>query len=131
MDYVFTAGVQYDDWKGSAAADGADKADIHKYLEDNNLINPGEHVVGVELWVGEPDHRTGEPHVGASAFVVKAQGRDSVAPAIAADPFDVRKIDLGTQTLKDFFKLFKRFNVKITAKGLNLADRRYREVDHL
>lgn len=131
MDFVFTAGVQYDDWRGSAAADGADKADIHAYLEEKKLINPGELVVGIELWVGEPDYRTGEPHVGARAFVVKADKFETAQAAVAADPFDVRKIELKAEKLSDFFRLFKRFNVKIMKKGLDLDGREYCEVDYL
>lgn len=130
MDRVFTAGVQYNDWKGSAAADGADKNDIRKFLEDKKLLRDGEHVVGIELFVGSVD-KDGNPYVGASAFVLQADRFETAVAAAAQNDLEVRKIDLETGTLNEFFRLFKRFNVKITQKGLNLDGREYREVENL
>ena len=130
MDGKFTAGVQYDDWRGSAAADGADQADIHKFLEGKKLINTGEFVVGIELYVGAPGI-DGDPYVGASAFVVKGADHGAALSEMGRGKFDARKIDLETETLNDFFRLFKRFNIKIMKKGLNLDGREYREVENL
>ncbi len=130
MDGKFTAGVQYDDWLGSAAADSADQGDIHALLNDRGLVSPGEFVVGIELFSGGPDYH-GKAHVGVSVFLVKADTFAEAASVTQQVNFEVKKIDLEIETLEEFFCLFKRFNMKIMKRELRLNDRDYRPVDYL
>lgn len=123
----FRASVQYNDWKGSAAADGADQHDLTKHLKEKGLLNAGEFVVGVEAWIGE-NHGgpSKDPHV--TVFVASEDSHDTVKQSLdaAADPLDLRKIELEIG-LADFFGLFKRFEIVVTRKGLDLEDREYRD----
>jgi hypothetical protein len=59
----FKASTQYGDWKGTAAADGADARALHSYLEEKKLIKEGEFLVAVSPYTGEHDF------VSISAFV--------------------------------------------------------------
>lgn len=130
MDGKFTAGVQYDDWFGSAAADIADQGDIHDLLRGRGLLNPGEFVVGIELFSGGPNYK-GRAHVGVSVFLVKAANFDEAASVTKKSNFEAKKIDLEIETLEEFFCLFKRFDIKIMKRGLNLDGRDYSPVDYL
>ncbi|EPT5087425.1 hypothetical protein ACVRBD_004466, partial [Salmonella enterica subsp. enterica] len=48
----FTASVQYDDWKGSVAADNADLTDFHRYLENNGQLAQDETLHAIEFFSG-------------------------------------------------------------------------------
>jgi hypothetical protein len=124
---TFRAGVQYDDWRGTAAADNAFDLGISKLLENRGLAKAGEFVVAVEVWVGE-NHGgpSGPPSV--TAFLATANGYDNVKEKLTAepDPLNLRRVTLAL-TFEEFFGLFKRFNVVISLKGLELDDRSFRE----
>jgi hypothetical protein len=49
----FRASVQYNDLKGSVAADNADKNGAHKWLLENGYIHDGEYLLGIRMWAGE------------------------------------------------------------------------------
>ncbi len=49
----FKASVQYGDWEGTAAADGAHAISVDDYLEKKGLIKSGEFLLATSLWVGE------------------------------------------------------------------------------
>jgi len=107
----FNASVQYNDMKGTAAADSADKSDLSKYLQDNKLIAEGEVLVGVQMYSGE---RT----FSVQALVSSYAGYDNVKVAVeSGKPLHVRKIPLEL-TLEQFFKLYKRFEVAISSHGV-------------
>lgn len=49
----FKAHVQYDDWKGSVAADSADQEDFSDFLRDNGVLKEGEIVKGISFYSAE------------------------------------------------------------------------------
>jgi hypothetical protein len=116
----FSAHVQYDDWKGSAAADDADGRAIRKYLRDNGLLGDGEFVVGFELY-------SGESHFAVRAFIIEAGNYEGAVKEVTqSEPLQtkVRELPLSRD---QFFDLFKRFNIVLTQKGLDLEGKDYRE----
>ena len=56
----FSAGVQYDDYKGSTAADNQDINNVYKYLEGKQLKIKDKVIVGISLDAShlslDPDH---------------------------------------------------------------------------
>jgi len=123
----FKAAVQYGDFEGTAAADRADKNDLGDYLRSNGLMQAGEFLVAVELWVGE-NHggKVAQPSI--RALVVDAPDYDgAVRNVLNQDPVPVRKIDLPI-SLDQFLGLFKRFAVTLTIRGGELGGKDYREV---
>jgi hypothetical protein len=122
----FKAGVQYGDWEGTAAADDGDEKSVERYLEDKGLIGKDEYLVAASLWVGENhDGRIGS--ISISAFIYAGdEPIEKVAEAIhaAARPIPVRVVELNLP-LAGFVGLFKRFNVLLTWKGLQLEGREY------
>lgn len=124
----FSAHVQYDDWKGSAAADNAGENDLRDYLRGRGLLAEGEFLVGFELYSGEQLGSEGQ-FFEARAYIVEAGDFEgAVRDALASDPAEVvvREIPID---LPGFFRLFKRFNIALGQRGLDFHGRDYRERD--
>jgi hypothetical protein len=121
---TFKAGVQYGDWEGTAAADGADATAVHNYLEEKGLIGKDEFLLAVNLGVGE-NHGGKIGSIFVRAFVFKGSNNfDTLKPVLdqMTGPIPVREIRLEL-TLEEFFGLFKRFDVMLTWDGLELEGR--------
>ena len=116
------ASVQYGDWKGSAAADDADlDGRIHKWLVKERKITDEETCVGIELYVG------GSGFLRVSAIILAMPThRGSLKSHLQnmPDPIPAKKVELEV-TVEQFLKLFKRFNVVLTSRGLDLEGRTY------
>lgn len=124
----FRANVQYNDLKGTAAADDHDQHTITDHLKENGLIQDGDTVVGVKFWSGEVHGRTQGRPVSVSVYVVNAVGFEQAARALDGEgAVDVREVRF-EMDLAEFFGLFKRFEVAISRFGqvidrdLNIQD---------
>jgi hypothetical protein len=126
---TFKAGVQYGDWEGTAAADGANATSIEDYLESKGLIKEDEFLIAVKLWVGE-NHGGKLGSTFVRALLVKGQELESVRDALnaIAGEIPVRSVDVAV-TLEEFVGLFKRFDVALTWSGLELGERKYRVIE--
>lgn len=116
----FSAHVQYDDWKGTAAADDADARAMRNYLRENGFLGNGEFLVGFEIY-------SGESHFAARAFVIEAGDYEGAVKEVTQSvPVEtiVRELPLSRD---QFFALFKRFSIVLTQKGLDLDGKDYRE----
>jgi len=114
---TFKASVQYNDLKGSAAADRADMADAAKWLKNNGYIND-EFVVGISMWVGE-NHGSHRDPVSVKFLVTELVGADDIPEMLQAsgEPIQVKEIRVDMD-VADFFALFKRFEVTLSNGGL-------------
>ncbi len=115
----FSASVQYNDWKGTAAADNSDHRGIHDYLAEKALITDNEFLLSVTFYRSEGFVRIG-------AFLLKDADKYETAAAALADmpdPIPVRRVDVEIST-DEFMELFKRFNVVLCWK-LNIEGREY------
>ncbi|MDH3997665.1 MAG: hypothetical protein OET90_02395 [Desulfuromonadales bacterium] len=114
----FQASVQYNDMKGTAAADGANPGDLGAYLLRHGYINDGEFVMGVTMSVGENRGTHTDP-VYVKFLVSGLRGNDNLVETIQAsdDPIPVKEVCVD-MNITDFLALFKRFNVAISVKGL-------------
>ncbi|MEL5596358.1 hypothetical protein QDR00_21920 [Serratia ureilytica] len=92
----FKASVQYDDWKGSVAADGADQEDFSDLLRAKGILKEGEVVKGISFYSG-------------GRFL-------SVSAFITDEEYGLRKEHIEI-TLEEFFKTFKRFSIKMSRHG--------------
>lgn len=124
----FVAGVQYNDWTGTAAADSVDRGGLTDFLIAKGLITNGDFVVGVEAWIGE-NHGEGSVQPSVNVFVIEGRnGADSAASWLQenADPLDLKRVSVDI-TFEEFFGFFKRFDIVIGRRGLDLDGREYRE----
>ncbi|MBP6897040.1 MAG: hypothetical protein KBC94_21700 [Pseudacidovorax sp.] len=114
----FKASVQYDDWKGTSAADSADKGDAKDWLKSKGLIKDDEFLLGITLSAGE-SHGTHRDPVHVEFLLATPSDHDNVQEKInsANGPVDVRCVKL-EMALLEFFGLFKRFSIYLSAHGM-------------
>jgi hypothetical protein len=114
---TFKASVQYNDLKGSAAADSADMTDAAKWLKDNGHITD-EFVVGISMWAGE-NHGTHKDPVSVKFLVSGLNGYQNIPEMLQAsgEPIQVKEISVD-MNITDFFALFKRLEITLSNGGL-------------
>ena len=114
---TFKASVQYNDLKGSAAADRADMTDATKWLKDNGHIND-EFVVGISMWAGE-NHGAHRDPVSVKFLVTELVGYDNIPEMLEAsgEPIQVKEIRVD-MNIADFLALFKRLEITLSNGGL-------------
>jgi hypothetical protein len=111
MPSTMQAGVQYNDWKGSAAADDTDHQDAEAYLREKGLLKAGERLVAIRLWVGE-NHGTHKDPV-RPTFILNgdyAEHDDGGGLPI------LREVSL-EMPIAQFLGLFKRFEIVLTTRN--------------
>lgn len=114
---IFKASVQYNDLKGSAAADNADMADAAKWLKSNGHIND-EYVVGISMWAGENHGKHKDP-VSVKFLVSSLNGHDNIPEMLQTsnEPIQVKEIRIDMD-IADFLALFKRLEITLSNGGL-------------
>lgn len=127
----FEASVQYNDFKGTVAADRHDNRSIRTLLVEKKLIDPEkEFIIGIRLWVGETHGAKPPPPTVEALVVPLPEGSTNLEQWLNEkdDPIPVKMIELKL-TLEEFFALFKRFEVVLTPQGLGLEGREYEYSD--
>lgn len=114
---TFKASVQYNDLKGSVAADNADKTDAREYLKDKGLINDGEYIIGIRMLAGENHDKHDDP-VRVIFLVSDLKGYPDLPYMLDAEGEGVglREIQQDMNLL-DFFALFKRLELTLSTGG--------------
>lgn len=118
MEEQFKSSVQYNDLKGSVAADKADKNSPLKWLKDKGLINEGELILGISMYAGE-NHGSHKDPVYVTFLVSDLKGYDNIPEMMeaSAGSMQVREIRVDMNII-DFFALFKRFEVTLSTNGM-------------
>jgi hypothetical protein len=120
----FLASVQYGDWKGTSAADGADRNGPRDWLEANGHKKSDEFLLGVSIFASE-NHGVHKDPIYVNFLLASPGDHDSVKAMIDSTqgPVKVRKV-LVEMKLTEFFGLFKRFSIAISSHGM-LGERDY------
>ena len=115
--HTFKASVQYDDLKGSVAADNADKGDARDFLKRGGHITDDEFIVGIRMWAGE-NHGTHKDPVSVRFLVSDLKGYENVPEMIEAsgEGIELREVHLNID-LVEFFALFKRLELTLSNGG--------------
>lgn len=92
----FKANTQYNDYKGTVAADRADQDSFSDFLRAKGILKEGEIVKGISFYSAE------------RFFDVEAYVTD--------DQHGLRRERVEI-TLDEFFKTFKRFSIKLSRNG--------------
>ena len=126
---TFKASVQYDDFTGTAAADGSDSADAGKWLSEKNLIQDGEFLLGITLYVGALA-ASGDQYTSVEFLLAPIESHDKVQEELGSHsvPVVVRKVQQDVP-LELFFSFFKRFKVCLSNHGM-LEGREYTFPDY-
>ncbi|WP_265422864.1 hypothetical protein [Aeromonas salmonicida] len=110
---IFKASVQYNDFKGSSAADRADDSNASEWLKNNGHIQDGEFLVGISMYIGE-NHGTHRDPVSVTFLITDAVGFRALGEG--SDKYKIRKINVNMNVV-DFFSLFKRFEVTLSSNS--------------
>jgi hypothetical protein len=114
---TFVAGVQYDDFKGSVAADRADMGGATTFLEKRGSLRAGEFLVGIEAYVGTSTVPAGQPvTVSAKFLLAMASTAEAAFEQLRQAPLRVRTVSFELPP-NDFFSLFKRFSITLSSGG--------------
>ena len=118
MEQKFSASVQYNDLKGTVAADKADGQKLSKWLKDRDLINDDEFVLGISMSVGE-NHGTHQDPVDVDFYVRKLSGAQTVPEVLeeSGGSIELRHINVD-MNISDFLALFKRLEITLSSKGM-------------
>lgn len=121
----FEAATQYGDWKGTVAADefGADRSFEELFEASGKVDKEKELLIGFEFYAGEGIF------ILAGYFHPKSKSTDlGWIPSLNQDfknktaPIPVRKVEVKI-SLDKFFEYFKRFNVVMIHRGLDISGR--------
>jgi hypothetical protein len=124
MPEQFQAHAQYDDWKGTVAADDADNLSVQQFFRDKG-VDENAYVVGLRMF--EQSSNRGRPWV--RAIVADGHGYDDVNAQIS-QPGTLRFKEVDIElTFEEFFSMFKRFSVVLSRRGLGLEGRDYEIID--
>ncbi|HGS4438111.1 TPA: hypothetical protein ACMD15_003422 [Vibrio cholerae] len=111
----FKASVQYNDWKGTSAADTADLKRFSSWLKEEGHIEENDFLVGIKVFVGE-NHGEHKDPVFVSFMVVPLKDGETVQQRIesanGAVEVKVIKIDM---SINEFLSFFKRVEVALSA----------------
>ena len=118
METKFSASVQYNDLKGTVAADKVDGGKFTKWLKEKDLLNDDEFVLGVSMSVGE-NHGIHRDPVDVDFYVTKLNGTQTVPEVLEASggSIGLRHINV-EMNISDFLALFKRFEITLSPKGM-------------
>jgi hypothetical protein len=121
MQRDFEASVQYNDWVGTCAADDSDIKDIWQFLKNGKHIAVDEFLIGIKVYMepmGMEPIRQELDTFSLTAVVISAANRDEAEAYMRNPPFRAREIDGIELSAYEFLKLFKRFDICLTARGL-------------
>ncbi len=115
MSETFMAGVQYNDLKGTSAADEQDVKQIDRWLKENHHIDSNDSFVGLSMHA----NGTNEQSVSVSFFTINLEVDQNIPDLITSSQsgVPVKKINIDMNT-SEFIRLFKRFNVTLSISGL-------------
>ena len=115
---TFKASVQYNDWKGSSAADSADQNGPSDWIRENGHMNDGEFLLGVKMFAGE-NHGVHKDPVYVEFLIATPGDYENVKAMIEgnAGPIEVRSVRIDMK-LSEFFGLFKRFDVTLSRDSM-------------
>ena len=121
--------MQYDDLTGTAAADRSDSEDAEKWLSERKLIQEGEFLLGMTLYVGALS-ASGDQYTSVEFLLAPIESHDKAQEEINSHsvPVVVRKVQQDIP-LTLFFSFFKRFKVCLSNHGM-LEGRQYTFPDY-
>lgn len=108
---TFKAGVQYDDFTGTVAADRSDNVSLGNYLKKEGVIQSEDVIAALRIGSGE-NQGTDVTDVSLVVYVHDANQFDQ-------QPSKVRAVECRMSPGK-FLSFFKRFDLVMTSKGTDL-----------
>lgn len=117
MPEMFTASTQYNDWKGEAAADDQFTNSIREFLRNEGIMKTDDFLIGLDYYIGE------DKFFSLTAYFVTAHDYEAANEILAQnETLKVKKAEVELNP-DQFFRLFKRFNIALSWKDMDLIGR--------
>jgi hypothetical protein len=114
----FRASVQYNDFKGTAAADRADgNGGPENWLKARGLMTADEFILGIDIWVGENRAGAHEDPITANFLIVPGAHDEAEKMVKTSGDIRARQVTVDV-TIAEFLGLFKRFSVAFSPDGM-------------
>lgn len=127
MQDRFTATTQYNDWNGTIAADNIDGETIREYLKKEKKLDPGEFLIGIDFSIAENSPgKIRPPYISCLKIEAKDFGEAKRLVDDDSKPLPVERVEIEL-SLEEFIGLFKRFNLILTNRRLDLIGRKYED----
>ena len=110
---TFNAGVQYDDFRGTVAADISDNIDLADFLRSLGKAEEGERVLAFRISSGE-NQRTPVTDVSLVAYLLHSAKFEPTPTAVRAVEIRV--------TPGQALAFFKRFDLVATRRGVDFSN---------
>lgn len=111
----FQAGVHYNDWMGTFAADDEHMKGLADLFKSKGLLKQGEFIVGLQVNL-EP--QASGKTLNVTALLAKVVGFDNLTTMLqTGEPLQVRKVS-ETMASHEFFGSFKQLEICFSRKGL-------------
>lgn len=107
----FVASVQYNDFKGTVAADRSDTESMAQYLAEKGLATDGERVIGYRISFNGNHGKEYEPGV----LIYLQKGSFNNPEKV------IRAVEIEMSASK-LFSFFKRFSLVLMQDGLDLSN---------
>ncbi|ELB2804792.1 hypothetical protein ACOGST_004696 [Vibrio alginolyticus] len=115
---VFKASVQYNDLKGTVAADEATHSDATSWLREHQHISTDEFVVGISVRIGE-NHGEHKDPVSVKFLVTDLKGYTNIPEMLEGESNNlvVKKLRFDF-SIAEFLALFKRLEITLSNNGI-------------
>jgi hypothetical protein len=113
----FQASTQYDDLRGTVAADRADIGSVEAWLQGQCLVQEGESLVGVSLHASQLP-ASDEDFVQVSFLLAPTETNLNIRIPGEIEPptIVVRRVER-QMTSSEFFRFFKRLEITLSSHG--------------
>lgn len=115
------ASTQYNDFEGTAAADIGDNKSLKEWLVSKSLMSEAEVILGVEIVFNENSGRA-IPDPGIVAYVADGPVDRILDAQNDGTRVEIRAIDIPDLPIAEFFAFYKRFNVVLVKKGIEIPE---------
>jgi len=110
----FNAGVQYDDHKGTVAADDTDLKTLKSELRILFSLEKDSNIIGIKV---DANYKGRTSDIDNFSVIIYIPADQDYEDKIANnEEVNVEKLSTNI-SLQDFFKLFKRFQITLSSKG--------------
>lgn len=123
MSEFFSAGVQYDDYKGTVAADDADLSTLFSALNSFFELDEKDEILGVSVYANYLGNTSDIENLSLTILVSAGDTNNE------SSPVEVKKFNKDI-SLTNFFKLFKRFELTLSNAG-GFEGKKYKVIENI
>lgn len=117
---IFTASTTYGEFKGSVSGDSIDFTSTEKWLKEKEYIDEDQKLIGISAFMGENLVNHEFKDYFRVSFLLLPFAQEQNMPSLIENPdFSLPLKEVSKKMdFKEFFALFKRFDICLSFKGV-------------